>query len=40
MGWIENTEYFYPQYKSKPFQDFEDVKIFIAKEENRKFFTE
>lgn len=27
-------------YKTKPFSDFEDVTVFISKEENRKFFTE
>lgn len=27
-------------YESKPFQDFEDVKTFISKVENRKFFSE
>jgi hypothetical protein len=39
MGWIDNVEYFYPKYDSKPFQDFEDIKIFTAKEENKRFFS-
>jgi hypothetical protein len=31
MGWIDNTDTFYPYYQSRPFQDFEDIKVFTAK---------
>lgn len=40
QGWIDSAEEYYPMYESKPFQDFEDVKTFISKVENRKFFSE
>lgn len=39
MGWIDCAEEYYPLYESKPFQDFEDIKVFTAKVENRKFFS-
>lgn len=39
MGWIDNVDYFYPKYDSKPFQDFEDIKVFTSKEENKRFFS-
>jgi hypothetical protein len=31
LGWNDNVEAFYPKYKSKPFQDFQDIKVFTAK---------
>jgi len=32
LGWNDNVEFFYPKYISKPFQDFQDIKVFTAKE--------
>jgi hypothetical protein len=36
---VDSAEDFYPMYESKPFQDFEDIKIFTGKPDNRKFFS-
>jgi len=38
LGWNGSIENYYPRYKSYPFENFEDLRVFIKKEENKKYF--